>query len=90
VTHRLGNPYTVFRTAIAEGIRRGEIPRQDVDLATAMVTGAVIQVIDMRILKRIEGDLFSKADAVALACARLLGADLRATAAKGSRLTKAR
>lgn len=74
VTPRLANPYTVFRTVIAEGIRRGEIPRQDVELATSMVIGAAAQVIDTRILGRLGGRLLDVADASAAACIRLLGA----------------
>ena len=72
VTRRLGNPYTVFRLVIAEGVRHREIPRQNVDLATSMVIGAMIQVIDSRILKVIEGPLANYADSVAAACLKLL------------------
>lgn len=72
VTRKLGNPYMVFRTVIAEAIKRGEIPRQDPELATSLVTGAVIQVIDTRILGRIAGPLADRSDEVASACMRLL------------------
>ena len=41
VTRDLANPYIVFRTVIAEAMRREEIPSQDVEIATSMVTGAV-------------------------------------------------
>jgi AcrR family transcriptional regulator len=73
VTPALGNPYTVFRSVIAEAIRHGEIPRQDVDLAASLVAGAVIQVIDTRILGRLTGKLGGLADKVAAALVRLLG-----------------
>jgi hypothetical protein len=39
-----------------------------------MVTGAVIQVIDTRILGRLKGDLAAQAGPVAAGCMRLLGA----------------
>lgn len=73
VNRRLGNPYVVFRTVIGEGVRNGEIPRQDIELSTSMVTGAVIQTIDVKILSsRLEGPLAHRADAVASGCLRLL------------------
>lgn len=73
VTRDLANPYIVFRTVIAEAMRREEIPSQDVEIATSMVTGAVIQVIDTRILSRLEGELAAVAGPVAAGCLRLLG-----------------
>jgi AcrR family transcriptional regulator len=74
VTGSLGNPYVAFRAVIASAIRRGEIPRQETDLAASMVVGAIIQVIDTKILGVIKGDLAGKADTTADACARLLQA----------------
>ena len=73
VTPTLGNPYTVFRAVIADAIRHGDIPRQDVELATSLVTGAIIQVIDTRILGRLKGRLGGLADPVATGAVRLLG-----------------
>jgi AcrR family transcriptional regulator len=72
VTRRLGNPYTVFRLEIAEAMRRGEIERQNLDVATAMVTGAINQVIDSRILKRVKAPLVSHTDQVTVGCLSLL------------------
>jgi AcrR family transcriptional regulator len=74
VNRRLGNPYMVFRTVIAEGVRNGQIPRQDVELSTSMVTGAVIQMIDTKIFSdRLDGPLLLRAEAVAERCLRMLG-----------------
>jgi AcrR family transcriptional regulator len=74
VNRRLGNPYMVFRTVIAEGVRNGEIPRQDVEISTSMVTGAVIQTIDTKIFSdRLDGPLLLRAEAVAGGCLRMLG-----------------
>jgi AcrR family transcriptional regulator len=74
VNRRLGNPYMVFRTVIAEGVRNGEIPRQDVEISTSMVTGAVIQTIDTKIFSdRLDGPLMLRAEAVAGGCLRMLG-----------------
>jgi AcrR family transcriptional regulator len=74
VTPEMGNPYMVLRTIIAEAMRRGEIKRSDPELATSMVLGAVIQVIDTRILGRIRSNLMRLADDVADACIRQLKA----------------
>jgi len=74
VTRELGNPYMAFRAVITQAIRHGEIPRQNPDLATSMVVGAIIQVIDTKILGRIEGGLSKSAGATAAACARILEA----------------
>jgi hypothetical protein len=64
----------VFRTAIAEAVRNGEIPRQDVELSTSMVTGAIIQTIDTRIFSdRLDGPLMLRSEAVAGGCLRMLG-----------------
>ena len=73
VNRRLGNPYLVFRTVIGEAVRNGEIPRRDIELSTSMVTGAIIQTIDVKIISdRLDGPLAHHADAVALGCLRLL------------------
>jgi len=70
----LANPYIVFRAVIREAMRRGEIPKQDLELATTLVTGAMTQVFDSRILGRFKDKLAGFADATSAACLRLLGA----------------
>ncbi len=50
LTPRLPNPYLVFRRVIRLGMNKGEIPKQDADVATSMVMGVVLQVIDSRLL----------------------------------------
>lgn len=50
LTPRIPNPYLVFRAVIREGMARGEVPKQDIDVATSMVMGLALQVIDSRIL----------------------------------------
>lgn len=72
VAHRMSNPYIVFRTVIADAIKNGELPRQDPELAASLVTGAVTQVIDVKILGRIKGDLASRSGEIAEACLRLV------------------
>jgi AcrR family transcriptional regulator len=66
------NPYLAFHMTIVSAMRRGEIPRQDPDIATAMVMGAIVQVIDTRILGRIKKKLTPSAVQVASACLGLL------------------
>lgn len=70
-----GNPYTLFRIVIYDAMRRGEIPRDDLDLKTAMVVGAVIQTIDSRIFARLKGPLTDCAATSAELCARMLGVE---------------
>ncbi len=52
ITRRQGNPYSAFHNVIAEAMRRGEIPRQDVEVATSLVVGGIIQMIDTAILAK--------------------------------------
>jgi hypothetical protein len=54
-------------------VRNREIPRQDLELSTSMVTGAIIQTIDLKIISdRLDGPLANYSDAVAEGCLRLL------------------
>ena len=72
---RLPNPYLVFRRVVSRGMRSGEIPKQDPDVAASMVMGVVLQVIDSRILGgRIKGSIGNLADTIADGCWRVLGA----------------
>jgi hypothetical protein len=57
---------------VVDAVQKGEIPRQDADIATSMVIGAATQVIDTKILGRIEGKLHNRAGHVARACVGLL------------------
>lgn len=66
------NPYLAFRMTVVAAMRRGEIPQQDPDIATAMVMGAIVQVIDTALLGRIRKDLSNAAEQVADACVGLL------------------
>jgi hypothetical protein len=68
-----GNPYMVFRMVIADAIRKGEIPRGDLEIKTALVVGGVIQAIDSRILVRLKGSLAHSAKAAADFCVLALG-----------------
>ncbi|HJS33273.1 MAG TPA: TetR/AcrR family transcriptional regulator [Alphaproteobacteria bacterium] len=72
VTASLPNPHLVVRLAIVDGMARGEIPRQNAEVATAMVMGILIQIIDTKALGRIKPDLTKLADSVAEACFRAL------------------
>jgi AcrR family transcriptional regulator len=68
-----GDPYMVLRMIIADAMRRGEIPRGDLDLKTAIVAGAAIQTIDSRILGRVKGRLADQVATTAALCLRVLG-----------------
>jgi AcrR family transcriptional regulator len=72
VKSSLPNPYMMIRLVIADAIARGEIPRQDVEVATAMVSGILIQMIDSKALGRIKQDLTKISDTIADRCFQLL------------------
>lgn len=52
LTPRMPNPYLVIRSIVREGMSRGEIPKKDLDLATSMVMGVILQPIDTRLIGR--------------------------------------
>lgn len=73
LTPRMPNPYLVFRSVIREGMRRGEIPAEDPDVAASMVMGVILQVIDSAILGgRIRTAIRRLADTIVAACLRVL------------------
>lgn len=73
LTPRQPNPYLVFRTVIRDGISRGEIPSQDLDVATSMVMGLILQVVDARLLgQRIHQRIDTLADTLISASYRVL------------------
>ena len=67
------NPYLIFRLVIAEAMRHQEIPREDLELKTSLVVGAIIQATESRILQRLKGPLDSFVDATTRCCERMLG-----------------
>lgn len=69
---RLGNPYLVIRTVIEGEVRRKNIPPQELDVAAALVTGAIMQMIDTHIFGPLKGPLAPHANAVADACVAIL------------------
>ncbi len=75
------HPYEPFRRAISAAMEQGEIPPGNDHVATSMVVGAIIQLIDTKVSEErrkavgpIGGNLIDYADDVAASCARLLGA----------------
>ena len=75
LTARMPNPYLVFRRVIRDGMARGDIPKQDPDVAASMVLGIILQVIDTRILgRRIRQRISGLADTITAACLRVLNA----------------
>lgn len=71
---RMPNAYFVFRRVIRDGIRKGEIPHLDPDVATSMTLGVILQVIDSRILGgRIKQRISDLADTIVETCLRVLG-----------------
>jgi AcrR family transcriptional regulator len=66
------SPYLVFRAVVRDAMNSGEIRRVELDVATAMIMGAIVQVIDTKLLGAIKGPLAPRAGAVAWACANLV------------------
>ena len=46
VDRHLPNPYLVFRRVVSQGMRSGEIPRQDPDVAASMAPGRIFGSAD--------------------------------------------
>lgn len=73
LTPRMPNPYFVFRSVIKEGMTRGEIPKEDPDVAASMVIGVILQVIDTAILaRRIRPPIKKLSGTIIAACLRVL------------------
>jgi AcrR family transcriptional regulator len=65
VNVRLPNPHIVVRVFMATAISRGIARKMDVEVATQFVMGAVIQMIDARLLGLVKGSLKSRSKEVA-------------------------
>ncbi len=73
LTARKPNPYLVFRRVIRNGINRGEIAPMDSDVATSMIMGIILQIIDTRLLSgRIKQNLSELREPIVAACMRVL------------------
>ncbi len=73
ITRRMANPYLVFRSVISSGMRRGEIPKQDPDVAASMVMGIILQVIDSKLLgERIKQPISTLTETIVRACGHVL------------------
>jgi len=74
LTPRMPNPYLVIRSVVREGMARGEIPQADLDLATSMVMGVILQPIDTRLIgRRIKQNVSDLAETMTNAAYRVLG-----------------
>ena len=66
------SPVNVLNTTIAEAMERGEIPRRDPGLVTAMILGMVLQPAVSRAYGRLEGKLSDYCADLSGACWRVL------------------
>jgi len=72
---RTRNPYLVFRRVIRAGMNSGEIAPMDADVATSMVMGIILQIIDTGLLTgRIRQKLSDLEPTIVDACMRVLSA----------------
>ena len=74
VNPKLPNPVLVFRVFITNAMTEKVFRKMDAEVATTIVLGACIQMIDSKMLKRIKGPLGARAEEVADACYRMLKA----------------
>jgi AcrR family transcriptional regulator len=74
VKANIPNPYMMFRLIIGDAMKRGEIPRRNPEVMTAMTAGILIQMIDSKALGRIKERLTELTDQVTDGCYRLLAA----------------
>lgn len=65
VTPDMANPIDAIRGVVREGIARGEIPAMDIELATAMTVGLVLQPATFAAYGRIAGPLSPHAPRIA-------------------------
>ena len=72
VTPDMLTPVKVLKAVIEAAMARGEIPRQDADLGTAMVLGMVLQVAVFKVYGRIDSDLSDHAGRLAGSCVAAL------------------
>src|ERR1051326_951533 len=67
-------PVEVVRRVLIEGMARGEIPKADPDLASALVMGLIVQPATFKTYGRLPGPMTPLAPALAEACWRVLAA----------------
>jgi AcrR family transcriptional regulator len=68
-----GNPFHAFRNLIARAVEAGEIPKQDPLVATAMIVGAINQVVELSVAGRAKAAPAALAETVSRAVLRMLG-----------------
>ncbi|SRR5579885_888959 len=73
----MANPVETVRAVVAQGMRTGEIPRGDPDLAAAMVMGIILQTATFKAYGRIRRPLGALAPTLARACWKVLKTDQR-------------
>lgn len=72
VSTDMGNTYVVMQAVIADAIKKGQLPKQDIELATTMFSGVIVAVADNRIMGRLDKPLTEVVDDVAAGCLRIL------------------
>ena len=68
----MANPIEVVRAVVAAGMKEGDIPRGDADLAAAMVMGIILQTATFRVYGRVRRPLGKLAPTLARACWNVL------------------
>jgi len=68
-------PVEIVRAVLAHGMETGDIPESDVDLATALVMGVIVQPATFKTYGRLSGPMRPLAPVLTAACWRVLQAD---------------
>jgi AcrR family transcriptional regulator len=69
----MSNPIEVLMSVLRKGMRKGEIPKQDVAMSAQLILGLVMQVAVGNRYKRIASPLVRHSRTVSDACLRVLG-----------------
>ena len=78
VTPDMPNPVETVRGVIVEAMARGEIPKGDADLATAMVMGIILQTATFKVYGRVKPSLGQLGGVLAEACWKTLSVRAKA------------
>ncbi len=78
VTPDMPNPVETVRGVIVEAMARGDIPKGDADLATAMVMGIILQTATFKVYGRVKPPLGQLGGVLAEACWKTLSVRAKA------------
>jgi hypothetical protein len=78
VTPDMPNPVETVRGVIVEAMARGDVPKGDADIATAMVMGIILQTATFKVYGRVKPPLGQLGGVLAEACWKTLSVRAKA------------